>query len=73
MHCYCMCYRALSGWANLRDGGKKIRPAPLKPATVQGDQEYPGFIGSCNWYFRRMISLLLNYALGSISTVSVMA
>ena len=72
MHCYCMFYRASGGWAKVRDAGKNIRPAPLIP-TIQGDPEYPGFLGSCNCDFSRMIALLLNDALGSMSTVSVMA
>jgi hypothetical protein len=72
MHCYCMFYRASGGWANARDAGKNTRPAPLIPTTVQGDPEYPGFLGSCDYDFSRMTALLLNDAFGSMSTVSVM-
>jgi hypothetical protein len=73
MHCYCMFYRASSGWANVRVVGKNIRSAPLVPTTALGDPGYPGFLGSCNYDFSRMIALLLKDVLGSMWTVSVMA
>jgi len=43
MHCCCVFYRASSGWANVRDGGKNVRPAPLVLTTVQVILNIPVF------------------------------